>query len=175
MKKNNNKLPVKKNLSSTQVLKTLQVLMEDNYTMAELVQRLNENEPESIFNNSIVSKYINTCRYCGIKIHKINNRYFVSSIPFGMNISESENDLINYLQNCAKTALSLSANKKFLNFVSKLSKYSNRELSRIEDSTLDLTCSLFEKAVKFENKIRFMLKNKTFLECIPIDILEHDG
>ena len=35
---------VKKNISGMQVIKTLQVLLEDNYTMEELVQKLNENE-----------------------------------------------------------------------------------------------------------------------------------
>jgi len=54
---------VKKNLSSIQVLKTLLVLLENNYTMQELVEKLNENENDSVFNNSVVSKYINTCRY----------------------------------------------------------------------------------------------------------------
>ena len=175
MKMKHNNLPVKKNLSSTQVLKTLQILMEDNYTMAELIQRLNENEKESIFNNSVVSKYINTCRYCGIKIPKINNKYYVSSIPFGMNISESENDLINYLQSYSKKAMSLNANKAFSKFIAKLSKYSNRELSRIEEDSLDITCAIFEKAVKSENRVLLMLKNKMVLDCVPINVLEYDG
>ena len=77
---------VKKNQSSMQVIKTLLVLLEDNYTMQELVQKLNEKEEEPIFNNSVVSKYINTCRYCGIDIIKVHNKYFVRSMPFGMEI-----------------------------------------------------------------------------------------
>ena len=123
MRTNGKYSPMKKNLSSTQVLKTLQVLMEDNYTMAELLQKLNENEPEYLFNNSIVSKYINTCRFCGIRIPKINNRYYVSSIPFGMNISEREYNLIKDLQDFAKSSLSINANKKLNNFFQKLSVF----------------------------------------------------
>ena len=38
------KLSNKKNISSMQVLKTLQVLLQGNYTMQELVSILNENE-----------------------------------------------------------------------------------------------------------------------------------
>ena len=35
---------VKKNMSGMQVLKTLQLLLEDNYTMSELIERLNKKE-----------------------------------------------------------------------------------------------------------------------------------
>ena len=76
---------MKKNQASLQVLKTLKVLLEDNYTMSEIVDRLNSQEKEPIFNNSVVSKYINTCRYCGIEISKIRNRYYVIKMPFGIN------------------------------------------------------------------------------------------
>ena len=72
---------LKKNLSSIQVLKTLQVLLQGNYTMQELINKLNTNEETPIFNNSVISKYINTCRYCGIDIPKIHNKYFVASMP----------------------------------------------------------------------------------------------
>ena len=71
------KLSQKKNLSSMQVIKTLQILLQGDYTMNELIEQLNANESEPIFNNSVVSKYINTCRYCGIEIPKIHNKYKV--------------------------------------------------------------------------------------------------
>ena len=63
-----NHIAIKRNISSMQVLKTLQKLLEGDYTMSELIEILNENEPDVVFNNSVVSKYINTCRYCGIEI-----------------------------------------------------------------------------------------------------------
>ena len=75
MANNKNKLSQKKNLSSMQVIKTLQILLQGDYTMNELIEQLNANESEPIFNNSVVSKYINTCRYCGIEIPKIHNKY----------------------------------------------------------------------------------------------------
>ncbi len=175
MKSKTKNMPIKRNLSSTQVLKTLQVLMEDDYTMSELIERLNEKEPESIFNHGVISKYINTCRYCGINIPKINNKYFVSSIPFGMDISEQEYELISYLQNRAKSALSENANNKITKFFTKVSKYSNREMERVYEENSDKICSIFEKAVRDETKLLFMLKNKTSLKCIPINILEDNG
>ena len=40
---------VKRNQSSMRVLKTLQLLLEDNYTMSELIHKLNANEKEPVF------------------------------------------------------------------------------------------------------------------------------
>ena len=74
MANNKNKLSQKKNLSSMQVIKTLQILLQGDYTMNELIEQLNANESEPIFNNSVVSKYINTCRYCGIEIGRASCR-----------------------------------------------------------------------------------------------------
>ena len=44
----------KKNLSSIQVLKTLQALLEDDYSMPDLLKRLNGETTTPVFNNSIV-------------------------------------------------------------------------------------------------------------------------
>ena len=85
---------VKKNNSSLQVLKTYQVLLENAYTMSELVQKLNENEKEPVFNNSVISKYINTCRYCGFNIQKIQNKYHIAESPFNLNLSTEDLEII---------------------------------------------------------------------------------
>ena len=82
-----------------QVLKTLQVLLQGNFTMQELIERLNKSEEEPVFNNSVISKYINTCRYCGINILKIHNRYFVASMPFGLELTSGDIGLLERLQN----------------------------------------------------------------------------
>lgn len=93
---------VKRNISGMQVIKTIQVLIDNNFTMSELVETLNKSEKEPIFNNNVISKYINTCRYCGFTIPKENNRYFVAKIPFGLSLSEKDVDLLENLQEIAK-------------------------------------------------------------------------
>ena len=108
---------MKKNQASLQVLKTLKVLLEDNYTMSEIVDRLNSQEKEPIFNNSVVSKYINTCRYCGIEISKIRNRYYVIKMPFGINFDIKELELIKILQDTATSHLSQKMNITFKNII----------------------------------------------------------
>ena len=162
---------VKKNQSSMQVIKTLLVLLEDNYTMQELVQKLNEKEKEPIFNNSVVSKYINTCRYCGIDIIKVHNKYFVRSLPFGMEILNKELDLFILLQEAAKNNFSTRASKAFNALISKISKYSNKQIVRVEKNNANISFELFEKAILEKRKILLSFKSKEVLECIPLGIV----
>lgn len=166
---------VKKNQSSIQVIKTLKTLLEDNYTMQELVQKLNEKENEPIFNSSVVSKYINTCRYCGIDIIKIHNKYYVTSMPFGMDISNKDLDLFIMLQESAKNNFSVRANKAFDKLITNISKYSNKQIIRIEKKTANVTFELFERAILEKRKIVFMFKAKAVMECIPLGIVENKG
>lgn len=164
---------VKRNISSMQVIKTLQLLLEDNYTMTELVERLNKDEKKPVFNNSVVSKYINTCRYIGIDIPKIHNRYFVAQVPFGMNITSSELDLLEKLQYTASEHLTKSSIKHFTNFMSRINKFSNKHIARVEKKTFKMTCELFEKAINEKRKVILMFRAKALLECIPLKITEN--
>ena len=96
------KISLKKNLSCMQVLKTLQTLLQGDYTMQELIKLLNKNEPYEIFNNSVIPKYLNTCRYIGIDIPKIHNKYYVASMPFGLELSTSDIDVLQIIQTIIK-------------------------------------------------------------------------
>ena len=164
---------VKKNISGLQVMKTLQLLLEDNYTMSELTQKLNENEQEPIFNNSVISKYINTCRYCGIDIPKIHNRYFVARLPFGLSLSAKDLDLLDKLQNFAKEKLSGKSKKYFNDFLIRLNKYSNKDIIRVENKTTEIMYELFDKALQERRRIALMFRVKAVIECIPVEIVNH--
>ena len=52
-----------------QVLKTLQVLLQGNFTMQELIERLNKSEEEPVFNNSVISKYPHNCLCIAFILH----------------------------------------------------------------------------------------------------------
>ena len=168
-------LAVKKNLSSIQVLKTFKLMLQGNYTMAELVYKLNADEEDAIFNNSTVSKYINTCRFVGIEIPKIQNRYFVASVPFGLNMSLKDIDLINFLQKTAKKFFTKTSDKKFEDFIEKLSRYSNKNIYRISVGNESEIRDKFETAVQEGRKIRLMFKSKEVIECIPFDMVNIKG
>ena len=168
-------MAVKKNLSSMQVLKTLQVLLEDNYSMTDLIKKLNASEDRPVFNHSIVSKYINTCRYLGIEIPKIHNKYFVASMPFGLDLTARELELLDKLQSIAIETLNSKSARLFDGFLKRLSKYSNKQILRVEDKTKQETFDVFERAIREKRKISLMLRGKTVLECIPLAIVEKKG
>ena len=175
MSRTDNYIPVKRNLSSTQVLKTLSVLMEGNYTMSELIHKLNENEDMPVFNNSVVSKYINTCRFCGIEILKLNNHYIVANIPFGMDISSPEHNLMVFIKNEAQKRLTTNAYKCFEHFLEGIYRYSNKVFPGNEKNIYENTKSYFEKAIIDSRKVQITLRDKSSLKCIPVDIQEHNN
>ena len=155
-----------------QVMKTLQILMEDNYTMTEIIARLNTNEQEAIFNNSVVSKYINTCRYLGIDIPKIHNKYFVASLPFGLDFTDREIDLLVFLQNAAKNGISTKSKKIFEKWITRLTKYCNKKIIRVESSSTEKVFDEFEIAVKNKQKIELMFRSKATMKCIPLALVQ---
>ena len=145
---------VKKNQSSMQVLKTLKLLLSGDYTMSELIEKLNEKEDEPIFNNSVISKYINTCRLCDIDIPKIQNRYFVAIVDEEM---------------------SSNAQKNFQDFVDILNRYANKKITRIEKGSIISAFESFERAINNKKKVTLLFKNQYKLEGIPVDITAERG
>lgn len=164
------KVAQKKNLSSVQVIKTLKVLLQGDYTMNELIEKLNQNEQEPVFNNSVVSKYINTCRYCGIKIPKIQNRYYVSNMPFGLELTLSDISLLQQMQIVVKNDLTEKALKAFNKLMKKLNRYSASEIAKVNKEECNFSFELFEHAVAQKRKIKLMFKNQDVYECIPLNI-----
>ena len=86
------------NQASLKVLKILSLLFEKNMTMNELVDAMNDNGLGPC-NNFVVSKYINTCKSCGIDIQKINNKYTILNFPIGLRFSPTESELLFEVKN----------------------------------------------------------------------------
>ncbi len=168
-----NKVSSKINISSMQVIKTLQVLLQGNYTMNELVDRLNFKEKDAIFNNSVVSKYINTCRYCGIDIPKIQNKYFVASMPFGLDLTSNDIDLLEKLQNVVKENIIKKYCKFFDDFIERINKYSNKQIIKVDKSTYKMSLELFENAMCERRKVKFLYKNGSEYICTPLKLVEN--
>lgn len=170
---NEKKTSQKKNLSSMQVLKTLQVMLQGDYTMKELLEILNENEGRPVFNNSVVSKYINTCRYCGIEIPKIHNKYIITNLPFGLDLSYEDSDTLEKFQEIVKSKMTKKTYEEFEEILAKINKYANKKISRVEKSNFQIILEQFERAVNEKRRIKLLYKNKKELVCIPIQIVEN--
>lgn len=169
------KEPQKKNQSSIQVLKTLNLLLEGDYSMAELIQKLNENEKESIFNNSVVSKYINTCRYCGIQIPKIHNKYFVTKLPFGLQLTGKEVDLIQNLKDIVEEEMPTRSRNTMKRFTEKINRYADKNLTRLEAKTINIAFEQFERALNAHRQVKLLFKNRYELSGIPVTISREKG
>ena len=170
-----NKISQKKNQSSMQVLKTLKVMLQGDFSMQEILKNLNKNEPDEIFNNSVVSKYINTCRFAGFYIPKINNKYILTNIPFGIDLSFKDIDLLKMLQTIIQKDMTQSHFNTFEKFISKLNRYSNRKIAAVDKNSLNFSYELFERAVAKKYKVKLIFKNQNVLECIPLKIDESNG
>lgn len=169
-----NKVSQKKNNSSMQVIKTLQVLLQGNYSMQELIKMLNKDEMNSVFNNSVISKYINTCRYIGIDIPKINNKYFIASMPFGIDLSTSDLDIIEELTSVINQDKSFKNKTTFFEFLSKLNRYSNKNIAKVENEINNTLVELFERAIARKRKVNILFKNQVKIEATPLNILKID-
>lgn len=161
------------NQTSLQVLKTLQVLLEDNYEMTELVEKLNSIDSENNYNSNIVSKYINSCRYCGCEIPKIHNKYYVASIPFGLNLTFEDLGLLGTLQQTAHDLISNKIGEKFDELLAKISKFSNKKLANVQNKNQKEICKVFDDAITNRLRIRIMLKNRDIYDGIPLQIVKN--
>ena len=166
------KISQKINQSSLQVLKTLQVLLEDSYTMNEIVNILNDKEDTFVFNNSVISKYINTCRFCGMDIPKIQNKYYVAKIPFGMDLTNEEAELIEFLQDTAHQEMTKKQYSEFDDFVEKINRYSNKRIAHVQKEEFHASIEIFERAIFDKRKIKLLLKNQAEIIGIPVKIID---
>ncbi len=171
----NKKIPQKTNASSTQVLKTLFTMMQGDYSMDELIEILNQKEPEPVFNNSVISKYINTCRYCGFEIPKVQNRYFIAKIPFGLDLSELDEDIINSLCLFIQDEMTQKYIDLANSFFDKIRRYSTRNIARVGKEEFNFSVKIFERAVAKHRKVKLLFKNRDKLECIPLSVSKKDG
>lgn len=163
----------KMNIASLQVMKTLLALLENNFSMQELIEYLNKKEKEAVFNNNVLSKYINTCRACGVEIPKIQNKYIIAKMPFGLNLSVDDVDLLIQMQKICRESFSQKINNGFNAFIKNINKYSNKTILKVQKETINISYEAFEKAIIEERKIRLTFKTKSSIECIPLSITTH--
>ena len=163
----------KMNIASLQVMKTLLALLENNFSMQELIVYLNKKEKEAVFNNNVLSKYINTCRACGVVIPKIQNKYIIAKMPFGLNLSVDDVDLLIQMQKICRESFSQKINNGFNAFIKNINKYSNKTILKVQKETINISYEAFEKAIIEERKIRLTFKNKSSIDCIPLSITTH--
>lgn len=160
----------KVNLASLKVLYTLQLLFERDLSIDELIKyyELYHNEYNT---NFVMSKYINTCRYCGIDIKRINNKYTILNFPIGINFTETELGMFKEMKNCCEKMKSSYLAKNMQNFLNKINRRVERPISPVSTTVItDPNINTFERARISEQKIKIYMKNKTSYICEPVDV-----
>ncbi len=159
------------NVSSLRVLQMLQLLFEKSYSMNELTQALSEISGERC-TNFLLSKYINTCRFCGIDIRKIDGKYTLLKLPFGIEFSDSVLDLFEKI-NEYSSKMRLGKNVRAYNsLIAKINRQSGRYYAKVEIPEEDKLIKDFEFALENGWKINIKYRNNAAEEEILCEPLE---
>ncbi len=163
---------LKVNVSSLRVLQMLQLLFEKNYTMNDLMDALSKVSGERC-SNFLVSKYINTCRFCGIDIQKIDGKYTLLKLPFGMDFSDDVLELFDEIKNYSADMRIGKNIRAYNSLLMKINKRSDRYYAKIEVPEDDKNVEAFEAAMENNRKVNINFvadgKNNLIL-CEPLEL-----
>ena len=166
----------KVNLSSMRVLQMLQLLFEKSYTMNELVDKMSELTNECC-TNFLISKYINTCRFCGIDIQKLDGKYTLLKIPFGYTFSEDELVLLNEIGEFASGMRASKTVRNLNSVITKINQHSDKYYARVSIPEDDKRIIAFEEAIEHGYKIRITYledEEEKMLQCEPFEVTYDD-
>lgn len=159
----------KVNLASLKVLYTLQLLFERDLSMDDLIKYYDLYHNELV-SNFVMSKYINTCRYCGIDIKKINNKYTILNFPVGISFTNGELSLFKELKNCCEKMRLKNLSDSMQEVLDKVNRRSERPISPVATAIIkDKNIRHFEKACIVAQKVKVIFKDGTSLICEPVD------
>lgn len=162
------------NIASLRVLRTLLCLFEENLSMKDLIARLNQAQ-SGTYNNFVVSKYINTCKSCGIDIQKIGDKYTIINFPLGMKFSAEETKLIYELKLYSENLQTSKTGDIISKFINKLHLTFFKASNGLPSSSNFRIIKMFEKACRAKCKIQIIYNDKSYYNCFPKDIKVVNG
>lgn len=168
------KLDSKINIASYRCLQTLLYLFEQNMSMKELVNILDQ-DGYGEFNNFIASKYINTCKSCGMDIQKIDGKYTLLNFPFGAKISQDDAELIFEIKQNSELVKSDKTEKCIKSLVDKLHLTYYKSANGLKSSKNYKIIKLFEKSLCAKSEIELLYYSGETKRGLPVDIYTKDG
>ena len=157
------------NLASYRVLNTLLCLFEKDMEMNTIISSLEEKMSENL-NNFVVSKYINTCKCCGIDLQKVDGKYALLGLPFDEKFNPEETSLLNDLRLCAEDVKTPGVSKMIDKIMGKLHLPLCKSSNGIKSSENFRLIRLFEKACAAKSDVEFIFKNGETRKCSPVEI-----
>ena len=154
------------NIASYRVLRTLMCLFEKSLTMDELVEEMKK-YVKGTFNNFVASKYINTCKSCGIDIQKVDGKYTLVNMPVGIKFSKQDAKLMEEIKDYSKN-LKVSSDEKIINSLLNKMHLTNLKADvGIKSSKNYRIIKLFERAYNASCGITIVFKDGSSQECTP--------
>ena len=163
----------KVNKASYRVLKTLLCLFENDLTMNELIDTMRKNvDPK--FNNFVASKYINTCKCCGVDIQKVNGKYALVNIPFNNKFSDDETKLLYEIKQVSEGLRTEKISQIISSLFNKLHITYFKSEYGLKSSINQRIIRTFEKALAVNSEIDIIYEKGNTLHCKPIRINTKD-
>lgn len=162
------------NIASLKVLNTLLCLFKKDLSMKELIAELNSGGTTN-YNNFVISKYINTCRSCGIDIQKINNKYTIINFPIGMKFNAKESKLLYEIKLLSENLKPDSIEENIRSLFNKLHLNFFKSNNGLPSSKNYKVIKMFEKACLSKTRILIIFKNFESYKCSPKSIRVVDG
>lgn len=159
----------KVNEASYRVLRTLLYLFEQDLSMKELVDLMVQNV-DPTFNNFVASKYINTCKSCGIDIQKVNGKYALINIPFSGKFPDEINSLLFEIKQMSETLKPEKTAQIISNLFDKLHITYFKSEFGLKSSINKRIIKTFEKALAVDSEIDVIYENGNILHCKPAEL-----
>ncbi|MCR5265066.1 MAG: hypothetical protein K6E29_00555 [Cyanobacteria bacterium RUI128] len=163
----------KVNEASYRVLRTLLYLFEKDLSMKELVDVMVQNV-DPTFNNFVASKYINTCKSCGIDIQKVNGKYALINIPFSGKFPDIMNELLFEIKQVSETLKPEKTTQIVSNLFEKLHITYFKSEFGLKSSINKRIIKTFEKALAVDSQIDVIYENGEIVRCKPLELSTKD-
>ena len=161
------------NEASYRVLKTLQYLFESDLSMNELIDVMQKNvDPK--FNNFVASKYINTCKCCGVDIQKVNGKYALINIPFSNKFSDDETELLYEIKQVGESLKTEKISQIISSLFNKLHITYFKSEYGLKSSINRRIIKTFEKALAVNSEIDIVYEKGNVIHCQPVAINTKD-
>jgi len=149
----------KLNIAAYRCMQTLLNLFNQDLSMNDLIDIL-ERDGYGSFNNFVASKYINTCKSCGIDIQKINKKYTLVNLPFNMSFSPAETTLLLEMKEQIEKTRSEKLSQNFASLMNKIHMTYLKSSMGLKSSDNYKNIRVFEKACNAKSVVEITFNNK---------------
>ena len=124
------KKPEKNHDTGLRILEVLKILLEKNLSKTELIEKLKENDlVENVYSQEAFLKYFNTFELSGLKLNRLQGKYFLNNALLKTNLSKKEQEMLVFIIKSIKKLNNKSEEEIMNNFLLKIDKYVDIDLN----------------------------------------------